>query len=288
MNAFAYHRPTTLEEAARLLSTPEARPLCGGTDLLVQMKDGRRRPQALVDIKAIPELQVLEFDEATGLRVGAAVPLADVCLFPPVRERYPAFHHGASIVGAIQTRQRAGLGGNLCNAAPSADTAPSLVCYNATVVIYGPAGRRETPLERFFVGPGQTVLGPGEILVEVRVPTPPARSGANYERHTPRVEMDIAVVGVGSYVELDEAGAIAACRIALGAVAPTVVRATAAEQAVIGQPAGEELYRRAGELAVGHARPISDQRGSAEFRRRLVENLVYRTLGRAVEAAQRR
>jgi len=287
MNAFTYHRPATLAEAVQLLAGPEARALCGGTDLLVQMKDGRRTPQALVDIKAIPELQVLEYDAARGLRVGAAVPLAVVCEHPAVCERYPAFHHGANIVGAIQTRARAGLGGNLCNAAPSADTAPSLIAYGATAVIYGPTGRREVPLEQFFTGPGRTVLGPGELLVEVDVPALPARSGANYERHTPRIEMDIAVVGVGSYVELAADGTIAVCRIALGAVAPTPVRATSAEQAVVSQTPGDALCRRAGELAVSHARPISDQRGSETFRRQLVESLTYRTLSRAIEAAQR-
>ena len=172
-------------------------------------------------------------------------------------------------MGSVQIRNLATVGGNLCNAAPSADMAPPLLALDAEAVIAGPKGQRRVPLASFFLGVRRTVLAPDELLVELVVPDPGARSGGTYLRHTPRRELDIAVVGVASQLTLSN-GVCAKARIALAAVAPTPVRATAAEQALEGQPVTPERIERAAELAVGAAQPISDQRGSADFRRHLV------------------
>jgi carbon-monoxide dehydrogenase medium subunit len=194
---------------------------------------------------------------------------------------------GASIVGSVQTRNMATLGGNVCNAAPSADTAPPLLVLGAPVDIAGPSGRRQVPLERFFAGPGQTVLARDEVLLGFVIPTPAPRTGGRYERHTPRAEMDIAVVGVAALVTLEpDRDLIREVRIALGAVAPTPVRVPDAEASLAGQPPSDEAFERAAELAMLAARPISDVRGSAAFRRHLVRVMTARCLRQAVERAR--
>jgi CO/xanthine dehydrogenase FAD-binding subunit len=181
-------------------------------------------------------------------------------------------------------RNLATLGGNLCNAAPSADMAPPLLALEAEAVIVGPKGERRVPLATFFTGVRRTVLAPDELLLEIVVPAPGPRSGGNYLRHTPRRELDIAVVGVASQLTLSN-GVCSKARIALAAVAPTPVRATAAEQALEGKPVTPEAIERAAELAVGVAKPISDQRGSADYRLHLVRVLTGRTLRTALARA---
>jgi carbon-monoxide dehydrogenase medium subunit len=201
-----------------------------------------------------------------------------------VQKTYTALAEGGALVGSVQIRNLATVGGNLCNAAPSADLAPPLLALEAEAVIAGPAGKRQVPLADFFRGVRRTVLGPDELLVELVVPAPGRRSGGNYLRHTPRRELDIAVVGVASQVTLSD-GVCARARIALAAVAPTPVRALAAERALEGQPLTSEQIERAAALAVEAAQPISDQRGSAEFRRHLVRVLTRRTLTTAFARA---
>lgn len=301
MRRFEYFAPQSLNEAVALLKErgDDAKLLAGGTDLLVQMsagggfasgeKEAGLHPSAVVSLHGLAELRGIEFDEAQGLRVGAGVDLATVEAFPAVRERFTALAEGAGIVGSVQTRNMATLGGNIANAAPSADTAPPLVVLEATAEVVGPEGSRQVPVSELFVGPGQTVLAPHEILVAFRLPAPPARTGSVYQRHTPRKIMDIAVVGAGVRLTLaPDADTIRDARICLGAVAPTVIRATEAERALAGQPPSEELFGRAGELAQEAARPISDVRGSAEFRRYLVGVLTRRCLGIALERARAR
>jgi carbon-monoxide dehydrogenase medium subunit len=241
----------------------------------------------VVSLRRLRELRGITFDEQRGLRVGAMTTMAEVAEHPIVRQRYSVLVDGGSIVGSVQTRNMATLGGNICNAAPSADTAPPLLVLAAQADIAGPGGRRQVPLDQFFIGPGWTVLAQDEVLLGFAIPTPVPRTGGCYERHTPRAEMDIAVVGVAALVTLEPDGdLIREARIALGAVAPTPVRAPEAEAFLAGQPPSDEAFERAAELAVLAARPISDIRGSAAFRRHLVQVMTARCLRRAVERAR--
>lgn len=290
MRPFEYHAPTQLDEAVQILHQygTSARPLAGGTDLVVQMKEGATKfplPSHLISLKLVSQLQGIDFSEADGLRIGAAVTMAEVSESPLVRQRFLAIAEGAGVVGSFQTMNMATVGGNLCNAAPSADIAPPLLAYEAQAVIVGPQGRRSLPLEEFFLGPGRTALMPDELLVEVRVPTPSARSAGAYVRHTPRKQMDIAVVGVGVLLALDDSGMIEKARVALGAVAPTPVRSRAAEAILEGVAISQELFARAAEAAASESKPISDTRGSADFRSHLVQVLTERMIRTAIVRA---
>jgi carbon-monoxide dehydrogenase medium subunit len=277
--------PRSLDEALRVLSDrgPDAKLLAGGTDLLPQMKNGLLTPACVVDLSGVARLRALE-PTASGLRVGAAVPARALERDRVVRSTYTALGESAALVGSVQVRNLATLGGNLCNAAPSADMAPPLLALDAVAVIAGPRGERRVPLAEFFTGVRRTVLGEDEVLVEVAVPAPGPRSGGQYLRHTPRRELDIAVVGVAAQLTLSN-GVCGTARIALAAVAPTPVRAGAAEQALEGQPVTAEAIERAAALAVEAASPISDQRGSADYRRHLVRVLTRRTLRTALVRA---
>jgi carbon-monoxide dehydrogenase medium subunit len=263
----------------------EAKLVAGGTDLLPQLKNGLLWPAWVIDLSGVAELRVLGADDGRGLRIGAAVTARELELDARVRASYPALAESGALVGSVQVRNLATVGGNLCNAAPSADMAPPLVALDAEVVIAGPAGRRRVSLGAFFLGVRKTVLAPDELLVELTVPAPGPHSGGCYLRHTPRRELDIAVVGVASQLTLAD-GVCAKARISLAAVAPTPVRATAAEEALVGQPVTPVQIERAATLAVEAARPISDQRGSAEFRRHLVRVLTRRTLITALARAE--
>ena len=291
MRSFEYLAPHTIDEAVRLLAehAAKARPIAGGTDIVVQMKESATRfpyPQILIGLNRISELKGIEFNQAAGLRIGAGVTMAEIAESPIVRERYPALTEGAGVVGSLQTMNMATIGGNLCNSAPSADTAPALLAFDAQAVIAGPSGRREIDLGALFAGPGETTLAPGELLAEVRLPPPAGPTGSAYRRHTPRKQMDIAVVGVAAVVTLGEGDRIESARIALGAVAPTPVRAPQAEASLAGQSASDEAYTRAAEIAAVECSPISDQRGTAEFRRHLVRVLTERMLRAAAARAQ--
>lgn len=285
MQAFAYAAPTTVAEAVALLSAHAgtARPLAGGTDLITQLKEGRRQAGLVVDLKRIPALQVLEFRPETGLRIGAAVACVRLQESPEVRRHYPVLAHVCSLIGSYQIQTRAGLGGNLCNAAPSADGVPALIALGARAVIAGPGGERTVDVEQFCTGPGRTVLAPGEILTELRVPPPAPRSGAAYRRFIPRGEMDIAVAGAGAALELDPVGKVARARIALAAVAPTPLRVPAAEAVLAGQAPSPDRFAEAAAAAAAACSPISDVRGSAEYRRHLVGVLVRRALAAALD-----
>ena len=202
-----------------------------------------------------------------------------------IRHRYAALAEGAGVVGSVQTRSMATIGGNVANAAPSADTTPPLAVFDATAQIVGSGGTREVPVIDLFEGPGSTVLAGDEVLTGFKLPTPPADTGSIYQRHTPRKIMDIAAVGVGVRLSLG-GGNIGEARICLGAVAATIIRATEAEDALAGHPPSEELFAKAAELAQAASSPISDVRGSAEFRRHLVGVMTKRCLDIALERAQ--
>jgi len=286
VHEFAYAAPQSLHEAIDLLvrADGDARPLAGGTDLITQMKENRKSPGLVVNVKRIPELNVLSWDEQQGLRIGGAISCTRIVTFASVRERYPALAEACALIGSIQIQNRAALGGNFCNAAPSADAVPPVLSYGGKVIIAGPTGWRELPAENFFVGPGQTVLGKGELLVEITIPTPPLHSGAAYLRFIPREEMDIAVAGVGSFVQLStDRTRCERARITLAAVAPTPVRAREAEDFLAGKPLDSAILTQAGELAALAAKPISDVRGSAAYRVELVKVLTRRTLQKALE-----
>ena len=289
MRPFDYYAPQTLDEAVALLhQMRDARPVAGGTDIVVQMKEGRTKfpyPQMIVSLDRIGELKGIDFSEKDGLRIGAATTMADIAASPAVRERYQALAEGAGVVGSWQTMNMGTIGGNVCNAAPSADTAPPLLVFEAQAVIVGPTGRRTMPLNAFFRGPGLTALGSGELLAEVRLPVPPAGTASAYVRHTPRKQMDIAVVGVGVALTI-VGGKISRARVALGAVAPTPIRAALAEAALEGQPPSDEAFTRAAEAASAECSPIADVRGSAEFRRHLVQVMTARMLAKAAERAR--
>jgi CO/xanthine dehydrogenase FAD-binding subunit len=278
--------PATLDDCLRALKGrgSDTKVLAGGTDLIAQLKVGMVELATVIDLSGVAELRVLDGDTQRGFRIGAAVTARTLEQDTRLRAALPSLSESGALVGSIQIRNLATLGGNVCNAAPSADMAPPLVALDAEAVIAGASGRRKVPMASFFTGVRQTVLAPGELLVEFAVPATGPRSGGAYLRHTPRRELDIAVVGVASQISLTD-GVCGKARIALAAVAPVPVRATAAEQALEGQPLTPQAIARAADLAVEAARPISDQRGSAEFRRHLVRVLTRRTLTIALERA---
>ena len=263
---------------------PETKLLAGGTDLLPQLKNGVLKPARVIDLSGVARLRAIESANGQGLRIGSAVTARTLELDRNVRARYLSLAESGALVGSVQVRNLATLGGNLCNAAPSADMAPPLLALDAEAVITGPKGERRVPIAAFFTGVRRTVLAPDELLVELTVPNPGPRSGGNYLRHTPRRELDIAVVGVASQLTLAN-GVCTKARIALAAVAPVPLRATAAEQALEGQTVTPDRIARAADLALEAARPISDQRGSADFRRHLVRVLTRRTLITALARA---
>lgn len=287
MRPFAFYAPSSLPEALTLLQQQGqgGRLLAGGTDLLVQMKERDLAPRYVVSLRNLPELRTISFDPSGGLTVGARVSMRAIELDPNIRAHYAALAEAAGVVGSIQVRNLATLGGNICNAAPSADTAPALIALAATAVIAGTDATRELPVEELFQGPGRTALQAGEILVAIKCAAPWPRSGSAYLRHTPRAELDIAVVGASAALRLD-GETIADARIALGAVAPVPLRMPSVEAALKGQPATAATLAAAAEVAAGEVRPISDQRGSEKFRRTLSAVLTRRVLERALAAAQ--
>jgi aerobic carbon-monoxide dehydrogenase medium subunit len=288
LHEIQYEAPATLSDALKLLGSfgEKARPLCGGTDILIQMRAGVRRQEHLVDVKRIPELRQLSFDAKSGLRLGAAVPCIEVYENALMREHYPGLTEAAHLIGSLQIQNRASVGGNLCNGSPAADTTPALIALGAIAKIAGPKGTREAPVESFILSPGRTVLQPGEIVVEFQIPAPRPHSSDAYLRLIPRNEMDIAVVGVGASVTLDGDKCVAA-RIALGAVGPTPIVAAKAAEALVGRKLDDATIGKAAQLAIAASSPIDDMRGTAEYRRHIVGVLTRRSLAIAAERARK-
>lgn len=289
MNNFEYEAATTIDEAVSLLaaSGDRARVLAGGTDLIVQLRERLKDADLIVDVKKIPELTQLTFDEKTGLTLGASTPCYQIYETPEVAQAYPALADAARIIGGWQIQTRASVGGNLCNASPAADSVPPLVAYQATCHIAGPSGTRVLNVAQFCTSPGKNALERGEFLVSLHLPPQPKRSGAHYLRFIPRNEMDIAVVGCAAWVQLEvDADKIAEAHIALAAVAPTVVTADEAATWLAGQSPDEATLEEAGRRVRSVARPISDMRGPAEYREHLVGILAKRALAKAVERAR--
>ncbi|MGZ3388092.1 MAG: FAD binding domain-containing protein [Isosphaeraceae bacterium] len=289
MSNFDYAAPTSLAQATALLEGAHgtARVLAGGTDLIVQLREHLRDADLVVNIKEIPELMELSYSSQLGLRLGASVPCYRIYEHAEISVAYPALADAARIVGGWQIQSRASVGGNLCNSSPAADTIPALIALGAQCVIAGPKGLREVRAESFCTAPGRNVLQKAEILTTIVVAPPVPFSGSAYERFIPRNEMDIAVAGAASWVTLSANGTtIEQARIGLAAVAPTPLFAAEASQWLSGKPATAKNFERAGELARKVASPISDMRGTAEFRLHLVGVLTRRTLEKAVERAR--
>jgi CO/xanthine dehydrogenase FAD-binding subunit len=278
---FEYFVPSTLEDGLNILENNRERVkiLNGGTDLILQMKQRLTRPEIILDIKQIPELRTLVWDESAGFRIGSAVPISKILEFKGLPEGYDLLFQVCSVIGSIQIKNRGTVGGNICNAAPSADSASALLCLDASALIASKGRTRTIPLNEFFIGPGETALKYNELLVEIIIPTPQPGSAGSYLRHTTREEMDIAVAGVASWLSLSKKdNKIEEARIALGAVGPTPLRAYKTEDFLVGKEGSSEIIEEAAELAASEAKPITDLRGSAEYRKELVRVLTKRTL----------
>ncbi|TWT34878.1 FAD binding domain-containing protein [Blastopirellula retiformator] len=287
MQDFDYAAPISTNDAVRLLSDPSQKSvvLAGGTDILVLLRERRRRATLVVDVKKIAELNELAMTAEGGLFLGAAVSCSRIYREAAIAQNYSALVDAVKIIGGWQIQSRATVGGNLCNASPAADSIPPLAIYDAVAEIATHSGRRQMPVAEFCTGVCKNVLARGELLVAIIFPPHPKLSGAAYQRFIPRNEMDIAVANAASYLELDKAGKIQKARIVLGAVAPTAVRASAAEESLVGQEPNEELFAIAGELAQQAASPIDDMRGTVEYRQHLCSVLSRRTLTIAAERA---
>lgn len=286
---FDYHQPGSLAGACRLLAElgPEAKVIAGGTDLLVNLKHGNLKPKALVGLERLGELAGL--DSSRGrLFIGARTSVARLAASRSLGGGLKLLALGAASLGSPQVRNRATIGGNLCTARPAADLPPPLLCLGARALLAGPAGEREVALEEFFQGPGQSVLAPDEILRGVIMDRPGPGCGGGYEKLGLRRALEISLVNVAAFVELERDGStIARARVALGAVAPTPILAPRAAKALIGRKAGEKAFAAAGEAAAKDARPITDHRGSAAYRRDMVRVLTRRALRQAWQQARR-
>jgi carbon-monoxide dehydrogenase medium subunit len=280
-----YSAPSSVDEAVGLLSsTPTAQVFAGATDVIPQLRAGREEPEVLVDLKRIERL-VAVTKTATGWTIGAATPTVRLTSNPDFAAALPGLCEAAGIIGSDQVQSRSSLGGNLCNASPAADSVPAMVANGVRAVIAGPNGERTIPVEQVPTGPGQTSLAAGEIIVEFEVDDPSPRTSDAYLRMTPRTEMDIAVVGAGARVTLDEAGNCASATIALGAVAPTVVRVPDAEAALAGKAIDEAALAAVAAAASAACNPINDKRGTIEYRRQVAGVLAKRAVRKAAERA---
>jgi carbon-monoxide dehydrogenase medium subunit len=285
MEEARYESPTTIARAAQLLAEPGARALAGGTDLIVQMRTGRKTPSVFVDVKRIPELAGIRLDAKT-LWLGAAVPAALVVENAELNKLFPGLVEAVDLIGSTQIQGRASVGGNLCNSSPAADTVPALIAIGAVCVIAGAKGERRVPVESFNSAPGKNVLAAGELLVGFEIPRPAARTADAYLRFIPRTEMDIAVVGAGVSVTLDANGVCTHARVALGAVAPTALLVPAAVTALVGSRGDEAALARAAAAASEAARPIDDKRGTIAYRRKVSGVLTKRAAAAAFERAR--
>lgn len=277
---FDFHEPATLSEACRLMAEhgEAARPIAGGTDLMVNMKKKVLAPKHLVSLARIDALRGVEAVNGY-LVIGPCLTVAELTESDTVRRKLSALRSGARSLGTPLIRNLATIGGNIGSARPAADLPPSLMVYGTTLVLDSSDGRREMPIGDFFKGPGMTAMAPGEILSEIRVHVPGPLSGAGYINIGVRKSQDCNIVNVAAFLTLDAAqGVVTEARIAMGCVGPTHLRAPSAEKVLLGQKPGEALFAAAGEAATEDCRPILDFRGSAEYRRAMVGVLTRRTL----------
>jgi carbon-monoxide dehydrogenase medium subunit len=287
MTVPTYVSPGSVEEAISLLSKygERAKVVAGGSDVLVQMKRDVLQPDVVISIGSIRDLECIRHDPTKGLRIGALTLIREIASSPVINSRFPVVAQTAHVLGTPAIRNQATIGGNLCNAAPSADMAPALIVLGAIARIAGKDGVRDVPVEDFFVGPGATVLKHHEFLLEIQIPGPPSHSGGSYLKQTRGRGADLAIVGVAAFVVM-EGERVRDVRIALGAVAPTPIRAKRAEAILKGATVNERLLEEAGQAAAEESKPIDDVRSSAEYRRSLVAVLTRRAVTQAVERAR--
>jgi CO/xanthine dehydrogenase FAD-binding subunit len=283
-----YEAPQSLEIATALLAraSGSARVLAGGTDLLVQLRSGLIEPDLVVDIKHIPEMRTITAEDG-GFRIGAAVSGAQLGEHPEVHKLWPGVVEAVELIGSTQIQGRATMVGNMCNASPAADSVPAMIAAGAIVNVVGPDGRREVPVEAICIAPGKTSLGKGEIVASVLLPARPPRSGDAYLRFIPRTEMDIAVVGAGVSLTLDDKGVCTAARVGLGAVAARPLLVADAAAALIGTTIDQAALDALAAAASAACKPIDDKRGTIEYRTKVAGVLARRAAVIALERARK-
>lgn len=279
MKRVEYLEATSVEEASGFLADygSDAKVVAGGTDLLVQLRNRKAQVRYLIDLKGIKGLDYVQSCEGE-VRIGALTTVAEVARNTLIASTYSVLADAARVLGSRQIRNMATVGGNLCNAAPSAELASPLLVLNARVVLRSARGERVVPIEQFFVGPGQTILGPDEVLKEILLPPRSPGTRGLYLKLGLRKSMDIAIVGVAIWLQIDGAGVCRSIAIGLGAVSPTPIRAKKAEGLLQNQSLSEDLIAEAGRVASQECSPISDVRASAGYRKQMVEVLVRRGL----------
>src|SRR5215469_16750134 len=289
MPSLSFAAPTSVDEAVKVLAGASgmAKVLAGGTDLLVQLRSGRTRPELIVDTKRIPGLIGIR-EESNRFVIGASTPGVMIYENKVLTEAWPGIVEGMDLIGSEQIQGRASLAGNLCNASPAADSVPALIAAHATAVIAGPNGKREAPVEAIVTGPGRTSLQKGELIVEFHIPKPKPRQADAYLRFNPRTEMDIAVVGCGVNVTRDGNGVCTDARVVLGAVAPTQVVADEAAAALIGHRLDNDTLAKLDAAAGRACKPIDDKRGTIEYRIKIAGVLARRAVAIAFERAAKR
>lgn len=282
-----FEAPETIEAAVALLAGAEgnAYPLSGGTDLLVQMRSGRIEPDLIVDLKRIKSMREITRENG-GYRIGGAVSGAEINEHETLPHDWPGIAEAANLVGSTQVAGRATLAGNLCNSSPAADTVPAMVAAGAIAHVVGPNGARDVPVEDIPAGVGKNSLAKGEMVDSIFLPEKPAHASDAYIRFIPRTEMDIAVVGCGASVTLDDEGRVTAARVALGAIAPTVVRVDAGADAVIGTVLDDAAMSALNDACAAACNPIDDKRGTVEFRTEVAGVLAQRAIKQAAERAK--
>lgn len=282
-----YESPKSIDAALALLGTePDARVLAGATDIIPQIRGGRPEPKLMVDLKGIPQL--VNITQANGTwTIGAATPVSQIAGHGGFKAAFPGLAEASSLIGSDQIQNRASLGGNLCNGSPAADTVPAMIVNNTQAVIASSGGTRTIPVAEVVTGPGKNTLKAGEFIVEFQLESPPPRTADAYLRFIPRTEMDIAVVDAGARITLDEAGNCTHACIALGAVAPTVMRVPAAEEALQGKPINDETLENMMAAARAACNPIDDKRGTKEYRIQVAGVLAKRAVLAAAERAKK-
>jgi len=275
MENFEYFEPKTVQEAVGLLVKYKraAKLLAGGTDLMLGMKEGFIKPRYLINLKTIKGLDKIAYSKKRGISIGSLTTWTAILSSGAILEHYPILREAASLIGGYQIRNRGTIGGNICHASPSADSAPALMVYGTQCVVSGPRRERVIPIEEIFSGVQKTSLKPGEILTGFRIPPPDPKSKGCYLKFSPRKAMDLPIVGVGALVRASN-GTFEEVKIALGAVAPTPIRARGAERLLVGKPVSDRSIRQAAEEAVNESRPITDLRASREYRLGLVRELT--------------
>lgn len=290
MKDFEYHSPGTLEEACQLLKKYDgkARVLAGGTDLIPGMYRREIAPEQVINLKAIPGLNFIALEESKGLFLGSLVNFNEIIYSPIIAKHYSILKEVSGRIASHQIRNLATIGGNLCNAAPSADSAPVLIALDSAVTLVGPGSKERTlPLEKFFTGPGETVLAHGEILIQIHIPLPKLRTGISYIKQTTRQALEIAIVGVAALVQLEKkTEKCSSIRLVIGACAPTPLRVSAAEEILIGKKIADLDIEAAAQAAGEAVKPITDVRASERYRKEMVKVQCKRALEEAISRAQ--